>query len=274
MRIRTAGRVGTHDGFYWTQNAPSSGDIDSDNDGEMIPSPNFLIDLSHVGSIALGRQCSMMASYKLHSIRIGIRPVDDTIDNEEAAIFGGRFLNVLATDHAKTALQLARKTEKHLEGGQLDADSLFLSSEKDYSGFRYNWAGTAEDNVVAHATACTVPSMGDHWRIDEIFNLYNNMTAPSEQNALFNGRAPGTMQQIWECGWSNRPFGQIVTAITTPVAGQGGLMHAGDDKCDMHLDILPLVAGQVLYSSVNEPGAVDDDYYLWVEVDFTIGGSF
>ena len=175
MRIRTAGRVGTHDGFYWTQNAPSSGDIDSDNDGEMIPSPNFLIDLSHVGSIALGRQCSMMASYKLHSIRIGIRPVDDTIDNEEAAIFGGRFLNVLATDHAKTALQLARKTEKHLEGGQLDADSLFLSSEKDYSGFRYNWAGTAEDNVVAHATACTVPSMGDHWRIDEIFNLYNNI---------------------------------------------------------------------------------------------------
>lgn len=261
MRIRQSGVLGVHDGFYWTENAPAANDIDSDNDGVMVPVPNYLVDLSKLASNALGKQASMMASYKLHSIRVGIRPADDTVDNDQAAVFGGRHFVRLMTDHMKKALQMARKTEKALEGLEIDGDSLFLSSDKDYSGFRYSWHPQGHFDVIEHVTTCpSTINANNFWDLETICTAYDAMTLPSESNALFNGRAPGIIQNIWECGWSNKPW--------------AGMHHGGDDSKELHLDVVPLVAGNINYSSVNEPGAVDDDYYVWMEVDFTVGGSF
>lgn len=226
----------------------------------MMPVPNYLIDLSKVASNALGRQCSMMAGYKLHSITVGIRPSDDTVDNDHAGHFGGRTLVRLMTPHMKEALKLARATEKASEATQVDNDSLFLSDDNDYSGFRYQWGNTTDDIVVEHTTVTTITN-NDRWNLEDICNYYNVMTAPDESNALFNGRAPGVISQIWECGWSNKPWGAM-----------GGTK--GDATREMHMEIVPLVAGNINYSHVNEPGAIDDEYYVWIEVDFTIGGSF
>lgn len=264
MRIIHSGILGLHDGFYWTQHAPSDNDIDADNDSVMNPIPNYLIDLSKIASNALGRQCSMTSAYKLHSVKIGIRPVDDAADNEEATIFGGRHLYRLATDHAKTAIQLARKTEKAHEASKTGSEGLFLTAHNKYSGFRYNWGNLPDDDVVEHRTTSTQLGSG-FWSLQDICSLYDSMTDPDEENALFYGRAPGVAQSMWECGWSSRPFGDTT---------QGGLTHAGDCLRSMNIEILPLLAGNVLYSSGNEPGTVDDDYFVWVEVDFTIGGAF
>lgn len=260
MRIRTTGVLGRTDGFYWTTNEPSYGDIDGDNDGLMDPSHNYLIDLSKCASNALGRQASMMAGYKLHSITIGIRPADDNIDNDQSGQFGGTHHVRLMTDHMKEALKLARKTEIASEETQIDGDSIFLKTEVDYSGFRYGWGNTTEDIVVEHTTSTTLTS-NNRWNLQDICNYYNSMTAPQQTNALFNGRASGLIKTLWACGWSNKPWGAMGAAI-------------GDCTREMHMDIVPLVAGEILHSHVDEPGTNDDDYYVWVEVDFTVGGSF
>lgn len=261
MRVRSSGLIGFTDGFHWTMNPPTSNDIDGDNDGVLINGPNFLIDLSKVASNALGMQASMTASYKLHSITIGLRPVDDVNDNEDAAVFAGNILTYLCTDHAKTALQLARKTEKASEEAKVTTEGLFLRDNKRYTGFRYNWYPGAESQVVDHATGCSVGGLDDQWNLWEIANLYDYMTQPSEENALFNGRFPGITAVPWEASWHNQP-------VNDEGSAQGQMTR------EMHIDILPLVAGNVLYSHVNEPGVVDDDYRVTVEVDFTIGGTF
>lgn len=261
MRIRTSGLVGYTDGFYWTENFPSNGDIDGDNDSVMQPPPNYLVDLSKLASNALGKQASMMSEYKIHSVTIGIRPVDDVTDNTEGAVFAGNHLMVLATEHGKTALQLARRTEKQLEMTQFDGDSFLLSTDKDYSGFRYNWYPGLTHRVVEHATTCGLPNLDSEWNLREISLYYDQMTSPDESNALFNGRAPGIISTMWKAGWNTKPFGAM---------GAG----YGDCTSEMHLDIFPLLAGVVRYSHANEPGTVDDDWRLEIEVDFTVGGSF
>lgn len=258
MRIRSAGIVGIDDGWLAGTDWPSDNTIDGDNDGLILPVPNFVLDLSKIASNALGRQAPMMASYKVHSMRIGIRPSDDTIDNDHAAHFGGEFVYVLATEHAKTAMQLARKTDKATEATQVDGDSLFLSDDKDYSGFRYNWGDTA---IVDHPTANGVSGMNSVWTVQDILVAYNEMTRPCESNALFNGRFPGPIGAMWECGWSNKPYGAMGTG-------------RGDCQRDMHVEILPLIGGFIKHSHVNEPGTVDDEYHVHIEVDFTIGGTF
>jgi hypothetical protein len=258
-RIVHAGILGVHDGFYWTDAAPSDNDIDADNDSVMDPIPNYLIDLSKVAANALGQQANMMAEYKLHSITLGIRPVDDATDNTVATQFGGRHMYRLATDHMKQALQLARKTEKAHEATDVGTEGLFLSAHDRYKGFRYNWHNTPVHAVVEYATGASQLGAST-WNLTDICSIYDYMTAPEEENAIFNGRAPGTIQCIWEAGWTASPF--------------DGNPSIGDSKKTLNVNILPLVAGNVLYSSGNEPGPVDDDYLVWVEVDFTIGGSF
>lgn len=261
MRVRHAGTIGFDDGFYWTENAPSSNTIDGDNDSVMVPTPNYLVDLSKIASNALGRQCSMMASYKLHSVKIGIRPVDDSVDNVEGGVFAGNHFYVLATEHGKTALQLARRTEREIEKSALDGDSFFLSTDKDYAGFRYNWFPGSQHRVVNHTTNCGLPNLDQEWNLREISVYYDQMTQPDESNALFNGRAPGISAVMWNCGWNSKPFGAMGAGL-------------GDCVNEMHLDILPLLAGAVRYSHGNEPGTIDDDYFVEIEVDFTIGGTF
>jgi len=265
-RLKVGGILGVTPGMEWNP-APAFNDIDGDNDGVFNPAYSFTLDLSHLASRALGQQCSMMGVYKLHRIRIGVRPVDDANDNEEASNFGGRFLFHHATDHTIEALKLARATEKAVESTQLDSDSFLLSIDKDYTGFRYNWSYTPDYHTTAHATSSNVDNMDDFWNLSQIGSAYNAMTEPDESNALFNGRWSGEGQALFNMGWSNTPF-------AGGSAGEGGAEHVGDDTVSFNVDVLPLIHGQILYSHVNEPGTVDDDYIVVIDCEFTMGRTF
>lgn len=264
-RLKVGGILGITPGMAWNP-APAANDIDGDNDGVINPAYSFTLDLSHLASRALGQQCSMMGVYKLHKIRIGVRPVDDVNDNDEASNFGGRFLFHHATDHTIEALKLARSTEKASEGLQVDSDSLFLSDDKDYSGFRYNWSTGADYRTTEFATSSSVAGLDTEWNLSEIGSAYNAMTAPCESNALFNGRWSGEGQALFNMGWSNQPF--------VATAGDGGAIHVGDDIVAFNVDVLPLVHGQIIYSHVDEPGSVDDDYIVVIDCEFTMGRTF
>lgn len=255
------GIVGQNEGFTWTNNEPAFGDIDADNDGVMNPEPQFVIDLSQLAGSKLGYQASMMAAYKIHRIQVGIRPVDDGVDNSEQTLFGGELFAYPATDHAKKALGLARKVEKAKEASEVDADSLFLTTENDYAGFRYGWSNVNSGGV-EFTTANGVTGMAGDWYLSEIFAAYDLATEPKQANALFGGRAPEQVHVPWVCGWD---------------MGHAGALSAALDFQSHHsLEVLPLLLGSVNYSSGDEPGAVDDDYYLQVTVEFTpeFGGVF
>lgn len=248
------GLVGYTNGFTWTSNEPSNNDIDADNDGVMNPSHQFIVSLSDIAGSILGYQASMMASYKIHRVRVGIRPVDDVVDNDAQTQFAGDLCFHPCTEHGKKALQMARKVEKAKEATEVDADSLFLTTDNDYSGFRYGWSNVNSGGV-AHKTANGVAGMGADWYLSEIFSAYNAATAPVQSNAIFGGRAPEESRLGWSCGFD---------------AGlAGGLSAQTDFQVNTSVEILPIILGRVLYSSGDEEGLVDDDYHVEVEIEFT-----
>lgn len=250
---------GGNSGIIWSQTAgePAAGDIDIDNDGVVAPSHQFIADLSQIASSVLGRQVSMMRPVILHGVSIGIRPVDDVTDNDESAFFGGRLFFYPATDHRLEALGLARRVENLIESQEVDTDSFLLSTEVDYSGFRYGWD---LDNQVKYQTA-GYPGGGD-WKITQIFSAYNLMTAPDQANALFTGRVGEAMGMQWVCALASG----VGTGDSPPPGG-----HSADwIRSSLRHEILPIMKGTVEYSSSDEEGAVDDDYTVHVELDFSV----
>ena len=269
QRIMVSGTVGFNEGFRWGYEAPAGNDIDADNDGEMIPAHEFVLDLSEIASGVLGYQASMMKGYKLHGYSVVVRPVNDITDNDQAAQFAGYLSTYPATEHAFKALQLARRIEKADEANQVDADSLFLSDDIDYSGFRYGWS-TLQPNTVEHITGNSISGMSNDWLLSEIFTAYDEMTEPQQSNALFGGRAPEHQHLPWRAGWGTYPSGAVLN--------QGGGFDCGMDYFyKTSLEILPLIRGTVRYSTGDEDGVVDDDYYVQVTLEFTPesgGGDF
>lgn len=245
-------------GAVWIEGEPALGDIDIDNDGVFNPAFQFLIDLSHIASSVLGRQVSMTRSVVLNGIGIGVRPVDDITDNDESAFFAGRFQMYPATSHGKKALSLAARMEREIESHEVDADSYLLSSDTDYSGLRLGWTDNPEPQVLYQTNGW--PTGGDY-TYGKVFDAYNSMTQVPQSNALFNGRAPAPMSMQWVC------------ALASGI-GSGDSPPYGGDSADWNIstrtEIFPLIRGLVEYSSGDEEGAVDDDYYVHVYVDFTV----
>jgi len=262
-RIIAGGLVGYATGMYWSKEIPLDSDIDADNDGVVEPVHEFQLDLSRIAARAIGYQASMMAGYKLHSVKVGIRPVDDNVDNDASTQFAGLIDMYPATEHAQKALSLARKVEKADEASQVDADSLFLRTSDRYTGFRYGWSASDDDGPYAK-TGNSIAGMAEQWYLNEIFDAYEFMTDENKERALFGGRAPEQMSISWSAGWNTLASGY----------NQGINNFDSETKCN--LMVLPLLRGQVKYSSSDETGAVDDDYRLWVEVEFTpeAGGAF
>lgn len=268
MRIVSGGLVGYETGMFWSRNIPADNDIDADNDGVMVPVPEFNIDLSKIASQILGKQASMMQAYRLHRIKVGIRPVDDDYDNDYYAAFSVAFNMYPATEHALTALNLARKVENADEAPQVDGDSLFLRDENRYTGFRYGWYDGDEDTV-QHVSGNGISGMASNWYLSEIASAYEGMTAPLKERNLFDGRFPNQMQVQHIAAWSTGPHADDKSGVDSG-------FQPLDSESNYRLDVLPLIKGSIKHSSGDEPGLVDDDYRVYVEVEFTpeVGGAF
>lgn len=271
-RVVWTGKVGTSAGTKWIDNIPAADDIDIDNDGVMDPAPGFLLDLSHIGSMVLGKQMPMMGRYKLNSLRIGIRHVDDVVDNEEEAAFAGIFEFFPSTDHLENALKLARLVEKSYESTEIDFDSYLLSTERDYSGMRFNWSG---NNDVEYPTQSGL-GLSQEWSLLDVFAVYNTMLEEKYDNQLWMGRVGIPCRKAWTVSagsGSHGDDGEPGTSFEYPA-------HFTDDKLNVGHTIFPLVFGSVQHSSVNEDTAgtvdtgVDDDYHVYVEVDFTFRSGY
>lgn len=248
-------------------NDPGSANLqDAFEGGEPVAVPYCVVDLSAAASALLGRQMSQSASYKLRGVTIAYRPTDDNIltaENESETMFAGNLRFYPVTEHFNEAMKLARSVERAAEDGSVDADSFFLSTEKDYSGMRMAWS---DNDDVPHPTAEGIAGLtAGVWTLEEVKIAYNLMTAVNQENALFDGRFP----RFQELGWS-----AVISSGAWAEGTTNGLIgtHQDYERVGLNHDVgMGLLACLVTHSSMaSAQGLVEDDYQWFIGVDFEV----
>ena len=236
--------------------------VDADADG-VYPSGTYelLVDLSHALSQRLGRQMSMMSVYRVNYIRIDLVNSDDPVnDNDTGLTIGGKLSYWEPSKHRVEAMQLARATEKAAESTAIDGDSFLLSTQKDYTGMRFNWN---DDGQVVFATSEAFTGLaGTEWDLQELFNTYDVMMGSGEQsNILWSAGRTGYPNQMNVAVSFNNHGVDGATTITDQTAYEwnGGQNHISVLGGLLHLDLQ--------YSSVDDPDtSVDDDYKIAITI--------
>lgn len=267
-----SGKAGFSPGLVWNPSPPIAQDIDIDNDGEMYET--IIVDLSHMLSQTLGKQMPQAATYRLNYISIGLVNVNDGDDNDSGAFFAGTVDFYSPTMHRIKALKAGRELEKRLESTQVDADSVFFRTEKDYRGYRFNFEF---DDDVEHATAETLgaPFTQTEWNMKDIFQAYSLSVNPTgmASNSLWSNRTGNLSKIRWSADILNNSIDddgldsnlyqpQINDYVWTapggvPIEVLGGLLRIS-----------------VLETSTDSPEIVDDDYQLRVTIGVTGWSDF
>jgi len=270
-----------------TSDIPAFGDIDADNDGVISPRYRAVLDLSHGLGLALGKQLPMTAIYRVKGVKVGIRPVNDGIDNSDGGVmFGGNIKYVFPNKHNIDAIQAARKIERMKESVQIDADSDIFGTERSgYNGFRFGWrtesdiyCATREDfssvgAAVEGGTAswCLYSNDGALGILDN-YDDWKGLLPESgvETRNLWNTRCGEPAKMMWNCAWISNTEAQT-DSVGDMAFSTGAISQADFNKqygADNHLPVLGgLLIVDVNYSSTDPPGVQDDDYYVFVEVD-------
>lgn len=266
---------------------PSGRDLSPDADGVYIDENAIVVDLSHMLSRTLGKQMPMTGTYRIKGIKIGLKNVDDLIDdNDRGMLAYGYIYTHGETKHKIDALQAARFVERHSEIGQTDGDSeIFVSDagSPHYRGMRYGWNGA---NQVAHQTQCSVSdyntvSGSTTWNMVDLFDIYENgLDQPDEKdNALWTQRTGGPNLMRFSCDIQNAMHSESgflddgglipdVAVIESPRVNDFHWQAPGDT----HIDALcGLVLIDVLGSNTLPNGDMSPDDYDW-HVTFEIEG--
>tara|TARA_B110000444_G_C18815172_1_gene584734 strand:+ start:417 stop:1247 length:831 start_codon:yes stop_codon:yes gene_type:complete len=187
-----------------TLNGPPANNYSADNDGVMGSSHTILVDLSQALSQRLGRQMSMMSTYKVDYVRIDVLNVDDLNDNNSGVFFQGQISYHHPTAHKVNAMQLARQIE-NADGADEPGDMFGpLDNQRTYKGMRFGWSS---DNQVAFQTGESFSVLsGQQWDLAELFTIYEaSQTQDSDYtNALWtSGRCGYPNQMAWSAGVTN-----------------------------------------------------------------------
>ena len=231
--------------------------------GEPSSTPYAVVDLSHAASVALGRQVTQSAKFRLRGFTVAFRNDDTGTNNESDTAYSGLLRWYADTDHFREALSLARDVERITESSQVDEDGFFLSNDKDYSALRFGWS--TEDDVMFQTSESLSGLLVGQWTLQEVNVLYNLMTAPDESNALFNGRFPGLSNHMWDCivggGYS-----------TTLGTGQSSVAHRDFKKDGLYHEVgAGLMICNITHSSTEEiQGADEDEHTWWIGLDFEV----
>jgi len=198
--ITTEGNPNAGKGMTWRAGSNyvgNTGNLIMDRDGYIDNAPTAIIDLSDLMSQIVGRQCPQTANYRVKSIGLSLRNVDDTIDNEKGAVFQGFIGYRSPTSHLVDAVQMARKAVTAASSGEITAASTYLSVAQSYTGFRFNHGSEWEvrfptDMGGISGWAAAVPSGQSQATLGDILYLYNQHKFSGAQddygNKLWNSR--------------------------------------------------------------------------------------
>lgn len=250
----------------WVNDPGTANVQDAFDGGEPVSTPYAIVDLSALASDVLGRQMSQSATYRLRGLTVGFRNHDDTpagVQNESESAFQGQFEWFSDTEHGRKALSLARQTEREMESDEIDSDSFLLSDEKDYSAVRFGWS--ANDDVWYQ----TNYSGGTQWTLMQVRNVYNAMTAPDENNALFVGRFPNRQRLGWNTQVASGAYADGMGGDNGETSLGGGYDH---NQTGLYHEVLAgLMACFITHSSISDPqGTIEDEYEWYIGVDLEV----
>lgn len=250
----------------WIENddaaSPDDETIDADADGFYTQSNKILVDLTDALSSRLGRQMSMMSTYRVSSITVQLLNQDAGInDNESGLSVSGAIEWWSPTKHRIDAMQMARQLEIASESTVIDADSFLLSTDRDYSGIRFNWDA---DGQVNYPTGESFNALvGAEWDLHELFGIYNNTLPPnSASNALWGSGRTGYVSDMgFTCSYVNN-----TDVDGTAVSGHNP--QSRPFQFNGNIDVLAgLLAIDFTHSSTDSPvNTVDDDYLVQVTI--------
>ena len=211
-------------GAIWRLNnaVDSTGAVSPDVDGFLPTAPTAIIDISDLMSQVVGRQCPMTANYRVKGISVSLRNVDDSDDNDRGAVFQGLIGYRHPTQHIIDGLQMAREVSKKSKSDNIGTDGYLLSTDKSYSGFRFN---LATNNEVRFATnmsdvqgwAQSAASGLSYANMNDCLDLWSrhSETPNLYTNKLWSKRAfPKYSLMNFSCGLRNANF----VSFSTPNA--------------------------------------------------------
>jgi hypothetical protein len=268
------GVMGSTEGFKMNRTT-----ITEDNDGVFATGyASGTIDLTRVLSRALGRQLSQMATYRINYISVQLRNVDDTVDNNNSAFFGGNLRYYNPTKHRVDALQLARAYARaRVDGAFADDPFAKFTDDKDYKGLRYNWSG--DDNIEG-ANLDNSSMAGDEFAMTKIFSAYDSMiggtpsamgydTGDTQGAALWESRTAHavTNGMQWVTSLSNR-----VTSSALLINDYGTDMPQSDDwqwyaPNGNAIDVLGgLLKVDLTHGNTDTFGTTEDEFELLITI--------
>ena len=268
------GVLGATQGFHTNQQQ-----ITEDNDGVFVSSyARGTIDLTRVLSRALGRQLSQMAVYRVNYISVQLRNVDDAVDNNNAAFFGGNLRFYGATKHRIDALQLARAYARSRVDGTFGDDPFAkFTDDKDYKGLRFNWS---EDDQIQGANLDNSSMSGNEFAMTKIFSAYDSMIGGTPSaNGYDTGDTQGAA--LWESRTAHNVTNGIqwVTSLSNRVTNSAaGIIDYGTDKPEsmpfvwsapsgQSIDVLGgLLRVELTHGNTDTFGTAEDEFELLVTV--------
>lgn len=241
----------------------------------------YVVDISGLLSEQLGKQMSMMSTYRVKGIQMSLRNVDDANDNNYGLAIGGRIRWYSPTQHRIDALQHARdyfRSAQYTDSEESTNDPFApWANDRKYKGLRFNWTEDA-DGVAGAIHDQTAVLAGTDFSIKEIFEHYNMAiggipieegydSAGGQGDALWNTRT-GTLETdtlYWNTYYRNSAYqdgsGFENAFLFQPETGPWEFQC----PANTHLSVLGgLMTFSVMHTNTDNPRAADvnDDYYL------------
>lgn len=264
--------------FIESSQVDSDGAVNIDVDGE-YPStarPVAVIDLSAALSQKLGRQISQNQTFRVNYISVTLENHDDTIDNNESAVFSGRVRWYSPTHHRVEAYKLYRSAWKHYYKGSTNTlafdDEHTATGGGSYQGLRIGLCESAAYEQVPYQATDPFTDVEGAWpNLNIIFNAYDNMLPSGDvskqpDNALWTSGRTGYPDGIdWSTYLKNNGDNQMNAQV-------GAFQWNGD--ADVMCGLLCLdVQGSSTQGGLS--AAFTDEYRIRVSVGVSgWGGDF
>lgn len=246
-------------GLNWTDGDQP---LDIDADGVMIGTGTYrrmVIDLSEMLGYRLGKQIPMTANFRINYLRVGLRNVDDTNDNDDTQYFTGTWEWYAPSKHRIDGVQAWRRLEKALEATDADPEGLFVTTTDHYKGFRFGWVRASD---VSHPTQGAPAALVDGYAIAPMLSIYNGGLkgngVPTQDNAVWDrmvGRSSKLQFTTHVSQQDNIASGAVI---------EDGVWHAPSGH---NIEVMGgLLALNFEYSSTDTTNTIDDNFEVVVDI--------
>lgn len=256
----------------------SSGALQGDLDGVFAPqNQNIIVDLSDLCSQIVGRQCPMTANYRVTGMKVSLRNVDDTLDNDDGAVFQGVVGWRRPTSHLIDAVQAHRATLREATADGIDHQLGLMHNADSYSGFRFGLLNSASaTNQIRFAT-----------QIDEI-DGYQALSLSGSQYAnlvdmldIWNKTIDGDSEKgnsLWDSRvltrYSTMPFSAAISNQETETISASGVQmtpHVNDFEWQASAGrCIEALGGLLLFQfthSHTSDEIVKDEYHVQIGIE-------